>query len=103
LTYIKEEIGKKFQNTFKQKSATQVVSHVQKYFLHQSKILEQKKRKNIHDIVLKPTDAVQVQERILINVANQGFSNNIHTAHFNNIQSIHQNDELFQILSSFWT
>ena len=72
-----------------------MASHAQKYFLHQNKILEQKKRKSIHDIVLEP---LQVQERICMKAANHGFSNDIHTAQFN-IQSTHQNDELFQILS----
>jgi len=78
-----------------------VTSHAQKYFLQQNKTLEQKKRKSIHDIVLEPLHAVQLQERIHMNAANQGFFNHIHPTQFNNMQSTHQNDdddEFFHLL-----
>ncbi|WVY92523.1 hypothetical protein V8G54_031611 [Vigna mungo] len=37
------------------KSASQVASHAQKYFIRQSKSKEQKKRKSIHDMVMENT------------------------------------------------
>jgi len=102
LSIYKRGHWKEISEYIQTKSTTQVTSHAQKYFLHQNKTRQQKKRKSIHDIVLEAPHAVQVQEKIHMNATNQGYSKDIYPTQFNNIQSTHQNDyhEFFQLLDN---
>jgi len=85
---------KKISYYIQTKDATQVASHAQKYFMCNNMSKEQKKRKNIHDMVL--SQPMQVQEGIHFNPP----INMPHLVHLNLVNISHQIPPIIGMMQS---